>query len=157
VPVHWLIDPRSRRVVVTAEGRVTRAEFEEYLEVVTGAGANGYAKIFDGSLGENAITTEDMALFGARFRQLHAEPHGPLAIVLPAAKRAGLVPVLGALAAADRPPRLFTTLRAACLARRPGDGTVHRMNRESGSPDCRPPPACPSCRCLAAGMGAPSP
>ena len=113
MPVHWLIDSRSRRVVVTAEGRVTRAEFEEYLEVVAGAGANAYAKIFDGTLGENAITTEDMALFAARFRQLHAEPHGPLAIVLPPAKREGLAPVLGALAAADRPLRLFTTLRAA--------------------------------------------
>ena len=51
MPVHWLIDSRSRRVVVTAEGRVTRAEFGEYLEVVAGAGANAYAKIFDGTLG----------------------------------------------------------------------------------------------------------
>jgi hypothetical protein len=68
---------------------------------------------FDGTLGEKAITTEDMALFAARFRQLHAEPDGPLAIVLPPAKHAGLVPLLGALAAADRPLWLFTTLRAA--------------------------------------------
>ena len=48
MPVHWLIDSRSRLVVVTAEGYVTRAEMEEYLEVVTGANANAYAKIFDG-------------------------------------------------------------------------------------------------------------
>ena len=113
MPVHWLIDSRSRRVVVTAEGKVTRAEFEEYLEAVAGAGANPYAKIFDGTRGENAITEADMRILGARFRQLHAEPHGPLAIVLPLAKRAGLEPVLGTLAAADRPLRLFTTLRAA--------------------------------------------
>ena len=39
---------------------MTRADFEEYLEVVTGAGANGYAKIFDGTRGENAMTREDM-------------------------------------------------------------------------------------------------
>jgi hypothetical protein len=128
VPVHWLIDSRSRRVVVTAEGKVTRADFEDYLEVVTGAGANPYAKIFDGTRGENDITAEDMALFAARFRQLHAQPHGPLAIVLPPARRAGLEPVLGALAAADRPLRLFATLRAARVwldgqaAARPGDG-----------------------------------
>ena len=54
MPVHWLIDSRSRRVVVTADGRVTRAEFEEYLEAVAGAGANAYAKIFGGTLGKNA-------------------------------------------------------------------------------------------------------
>jgi len=128
VPIHWLIDSRSRRVVVTAEGKVTRADFEDYLEVVTGAGANGYAKIFDGTRGVNAITAADMALFAARFRQLHAEPHGPLAIVLPRARRAALEPVLGALAAADRPLRFFATLRAARAwlddqaAARPGDG-----------------------------------
>jgi hypothetical protein len=128
VPVHWLIDSRSRRVVVTAEGRVTRAEFEEYLEAVAGAGANPYAKIFDGTRGENAITEEDMVVLAARFRQLHVEPHGPLAIVLQPARRARLEPVLGALAAADRPLRLFTTLRAAKrwidgqATGRPGDG-----------------------------------
>jgi hypothetical protein len=80
MPVHWVIDSRSRRVVVTAEGKVTRPEFEAYLEAVTGAGANPFAK---------------------------------LAIVVPPERRVGLEPVLGALAAADRPVRLFTTLRAA--------------------------------------------
>jgi hypothetical protein len=113
VPIYWVIDSRARQVVVTAEGKVTRAEFEEYLEAVTGAGANPYAKIFDGTRGENAIDREDMLALAARFRQLHAEPHGPLAIVLPVARRARLEPVLGALAAADRPLRLFTSLRTA--------------------------------------------
>lgn len=80
MPIYWLIDSRSRRVVVTAEGKVTRAEFEEYLEAVTGAGANSYGKIFDGTRGENAMAAEDMAALAARFRQLHAQPHGPLAI-----------------------------------------------------------------------------
>ena len=113
MPVHWLIDSRSRLVVVTAEGKVTRAEFEEYLEVVTAAGANSYGKIFDGTRGENAMAGEDMAALAARFRQLHAEPHGPLAIVLAPARRVQLEPVLGALAAADRPLRLFTSKLSA--------------------------------------------
>jgi hypothetical protein len=113
VTIHWVIDSRSRLVVVTAEGTVTRADFEEYLEVVTGAGANGYAKIFDGTRGENAMTREDMLALAARFREMHAEPHGPLAIVLQPDRQARLEPVLGALAAADRPLRLFATMRAA--------------------------------------------
>jgi hypothetical protein len=113
MPIYWLIDSRSRRVVVTAEGKVTRAEFEEYLEAVTGAGANSYGKIFDGTRGENGMAAEDMAALAARFRQLHAQPHGPLAIVLAPARRVQLEPVLGALAAANRPLRLFTSKLSA--------------------------------------------
>ena len=48
-----------------------------------------------------------------RFREMHAQPHGPLAIVLQPDRQARLEPVLGALAAADRPLRLFATMRAA--------------------------------------------
>jgi hypothetical protein len=113
VPVHWLIDSRARLVRVTAEGEVTRADFEEYLEAVTGAHANGYAKIFDGRSGKGGMDTADMQALGARFRVLHAEPHGPLAIVLQPARRHRLQPVLGMLAAAERPMRFFTSTRAA--------------------------------------------
>jgi hypothetical protein len=113
MPVHWLIDSRVRQVIVTAEGKVTRAEFEEYLDAVTGARANAYAKIFDGRAGENGMTREDMVALAARFRAMHAERHGALAIVLQPARQARLEPVIGALAAADRPLRLFPSLRAA--------------------------------------------
>jgi hypothetical protein len=113
VPVHWLIDSRSRLVVVTAEGHVTRAEMEEYLEVVTGAKANAYAKIFDGRCGKGCMDRADMLALGARFRVMHSEPHGPLAIVLQLARRHRLQPVLGMLAAAERPMRFFAGMRAA--------------------------------------------
>ena len=92
---------------------MTRADFEEYLEVVTGAGANGYAKIYDGTRGENAMPREDMLALAGRFREMHAQPHGPLAIVLQPDRQARLEPVLGALAAADRPMWLFATMREA--------------------------------------------
>ena len=77
MPVHWLIDSRSRLVLVTAEGDVTRADMEEYLEVVTAAGANGYAKVFDGRAGKGCMDAADMMALGARFRAMHSEPHGP--------------------------------------------------------------------------------
>ncbi len=113
MPIHWLIDSRSHRVVITAEGRVTRAEFEEYLEVVAGAGANAYAKIFDG---RGARTPSPQ-------RTWRSSPRGsgscmpsrtaPLRSSCQRPSARGFEPVLGALAAADRPLRLFTTLRAA--------------------------------------------
>ena len=120
MPVHWLIDSRSRLVVVTAEGYVTRAEMEEYLEVVTGANANAYAKIFDGRAGKGCMDAEDLLALGARFRVMHSEPHGPLAIVLQPARRHHLQPVLGMLAAAERPMRFFSGMRAAKRWIKPG-------------------------------------
>ena len=113
MPVHWLIDSRSRLVLVTAEGDVARADMEEYLEVVTAAGANGYAKVFDGRAGKGCMDAADMMALGARFRAMHSEPHGPLAIVLQPARRPNLQPVLGMLAAAERPMRFFASMRAA--------------------------------------------
>lgn len=100
-------------VVVTAQGKVTRPEMEGYLDAVTGAGANGYAKIFDATNGKCGMTSEDMTYFAVTFRRMHAEPHGALAIVLQNERWARLQPVLGALAAADRPLRLFTSLLSA--------------------------------------------
>jgi hypothetical protein len=113
MPVHWVIDSRSRLVTVTAEGFVSRTEFEEYLEAVTGSGANPYAKIFDGRASNGGLPAADMLELAARFRALHAEPHGPLAIVVPPEKRERMTPVFGALAAAERPLRFFTSLTAA--------------------------------------------
>ena len=113
MPIDWVIDSREETVTVVAEGRVTRAEMEVYLDAVTGAGANGYAKIFDGLQGASAMTRDDMAILAATFRQMHKEPHGPLAIVLQEERQTRLQPVLGALAAAGRPLRLFTSRPAA--------------------------------------------
>ena len=111
MPVSWSIDSRAHLVTVTAQGKVERADMDEYLDCVTGARANSYRKIFDGSrLAEGAMAMEDMLALGARFRMLHAERHGPLAIVMPAERRARLLPVLGMLAAAPRPLRLFSSL-----------------------------------------------
>ena len=46
MPVHWFIDSRMQVVEVTAESRVTRAD-------------SGYAKIFDATRAEGAMTKED--------------------------------------------------------------------------------------------------
>jgi hypothetical protein len=113
VPLYWLIDSRTQVVTLTAEDAVLSEEMEEYLAVVKGAGALGYRKIFDGTRSSFAMTREDMLILGARFRSLHAEPPGPLAIVLPPEKVERIEPILGILAAPNRPMRLFTTVSDA--------------------------------------------
>ncbi|MBI2737451.1 MAG: hypothetical protein HYX38_13025 [Rhodospirillales bacterium] len=39
MPIHWAIDSRQELVVVTAEGDVTRADAEDYLDVIEGTGS----------------------------------------------------------------------------------------------------------------------
>ncbi|MBY0317949.1 MAG: hypothetical protein K2X72_04445 [Reyranella sp.] len=45
--MHYLIDSRRQFVSVKAEGGITRADVEAYLEAVIGAGALEYRKLFD--------------------------------------------------------------------------------------------------------------
>ena len=42
--LHYFIDSRKRLVSVTAEGGITRADVDAYLEAVIGAGALEYRK-----------------------------------------------------------------------------------------------------------------
>ncbi len=113
MPLYWTIDSRQKLVTVTCEGDVTRADLVDYLNVVEGAGALTYCKLFDGTAFQTSMTALDMLEIGARFRNYHAQPIGPLAIVLPPDKADLFARVLGILAAADRPMRVFTRLAPA--------------------------------------------
>lgn len=95
---------------MTAAGIVTAADFAELVDAAVGAGALGYAKLFDGA-DDLKITREDLLLIGANLRRLHAHPgpHGPLAIVLPPRKHEAAARLLGILATASRAMRLFTS------------------------------------------------
>lgn len=113
MPLYWLIDSRRKLVTVACEGDVTRADVIEYLDAVEGAGALTYCKLFDGTAFETSMTTADMLEIGARFRSYHNQPIGPLAMVLPPDKADLFARVLGMLAAADRPMRVFRRLAPA--------------------------------------------
>lgn len=110
MPLHWIVDSRERLVIAIAEGDVTRAEIEDYFTAMNGAGALGYRKLFDCSRGETAMTADDMLAIGVRIRARQATVGtlGPLAIVVPPAKAELVSRVLGILAAADRPMRVFS-------------------------------------------------
>ena len=99
---------------MTAAGIVTPVEFAELVNVIVGAVAIGYAKLFDGSAEDLKITQKDLLIIGATLRQLHTHHGlGPLAIVLPQRKHDGAARLLGILAAANRPMRVFTTRPSA--------------------------------------------
>ena len=108
MPLQWTIDPEFHFVVVVAEGEVTRPEAEELLEAMASRGAMTYRKLFDGTEGTTSMSPEDLRALGVRVRAHHAQgPMGALALVLPPDKVERIRPILGMLAAADRPMRIF--------------------------------------------------
>jgi hypothetical protein len=113
MPLQWTIDHDMNRVVATADGDVTRAEFEAFLDAIERENATAYCKLFDGAAGGTRMGTDDVLAICVRIRDSHRNPVGPLAIVVPP-EMPHLVPrVLGVLAAANRPMRIFHSLKPA--------------------------------------------
>jgi hypothetical protein len=113
MPLHWTIDSRQQLVVVTAEGDVTRFDAEEYLDVIEGGGALAYRKLFDGRAGKLVMNHDEMMGIAAKFRSYHHRTVGALAIVLLHDQAEPVARVLGILASADRPLKLFTSVAPA--------------------------------------------
>ena len=120
--LHWFIDSRARLILVTAEGPVSRAEIDELLDAVTGTKALGYRKLVDATAGKFALSALDLLAIGARVRSLHAGSVGAVALVLPGGlPRDGepedaptlLARLIGILASAKRPLRLFKSVTSA--------------------------------------------
>jgi hypothetical protein len=114
MPVNWEVDPQQKLVTVVAEGDVTRAEVEAYLDAIGQAGLYGYNKLFDGKRAATHMEADEILALGARMRGLHAEgPMGALAAVVPDGPVEAVTRVLGMLAAADRPMRVFRQIEPA--------------------------------------------
>lgn len=115
MPVHWTIDSRMRIFAATCEGNVDLAEVNAMLDAVVGARGLGYRKLFDGTYGDTQMSAIDMLSIGVRLRALQDGDgeHGPLAIVVPDDKHVLMARLLGILAAASRPMRVFKDVTAA--------------------------------------------
>lgn len=113
--LHWTIKSDIRFFEVVCDGLVEASEVHTMLDVLVGSKALGYRKLFDGSCGETNMGPLDMLGIGVRIRALHASdaPLGPLAVVAPGDKFPLLSRVLGILAAARRPMRVFTDVEKA--------------------------------------------
>ncbi len=110
MPLHWTLDPQERLLTAEAIGAITRDEAAAFLDAVEAAGieAMTYRKLFDGSRGNAAMGADDLLALGSRIRGFHAlGPMGPLAVVVPLDNGELIARVLGMLAAADRPMRVF--------------------------------------------------
>lgn len=113
LPLHWVINSRDRLAIVTGEGRVDRSDIENWLDLVDGATLLPFRKLVDLGAATLDLRAEDMMTLGIRFRAHHANPMGPLALVLPPEVPEAVERGLGILAAGQRPMRLFRSLSRA--------------------------------------------
>jgi len=112
MPIYWKIDSRQQLVVATAEGDITRADGDSYLDAVAGGGALAYRKLYDGRAGNVVMGHDDIMALAYRMRSYHHQPVGALAIVLADVAEPGRR-MLGILATAERPIKIFTDLAPA--------------------------------------------
>jgi len=109
MPLFWTIDSRRQFFTVTCDGKVDLADVKEMVDALVGANGLPYRKLFDGTRGCTDMSEQEMLGIGVRMRELHVlqRDHGALAVVLPDDKYEQISRVLGILAAAKRPMRVF--------------------------------------------------
>jgi hypothetical protein len=114
MPLHWTIDSKERLFSAAAEGDVTKAEFEAYLDTIDDADLHTWRKLFDGLHAHTTMGMENIMALGVRMRASHQKSAvGALAIVAQEEMVPMFTRVLGMLAAANRPLRVFSDVGTA--------------------------------------------
>jgi hypothetical protein len=139
MPFYWTIDSRKRLFTGFGEGAVSFGDVLALLEALVGAHALSYRKLFDTRAAQPAMTDEEMLVVCAEIRSHHARsPIGALAIVATAEQTLHCARLLGVLAAADRPMKMFSSPPAARLwlstQKRPKGARPGRMAPKGAGP-----------------------
>lgn len=138
MPLYWTIDSKNRLFMAAGEGDVTLADAMSLLEAHAGAGAISYRKLFDGRAMRSAMDGEEILALCAQIRASHYQANvGALALVCTQEHTEKFARLLGALAAADRPMKLFSNPRKArlWLDRQPGaHQRAHGRRRKAAPP-----------------------
>ncbi|MFO1079388.1 MAG: hypothetical protein U1E23_02000 [Reyranellaceae bacterium] len=114
MPYSIRIVPDQRLVIATADGAVSLADIEAYLDRVYVAGQLSFAKLVDNRACDLDLTDEETELLAARIRAYHShgETLGPVAMVVKPPDRFN-ARLFRTLAEADRPVRIFFDLAPA--------------------------------------------
>jgi hypothetical protein len=114
MPLYWTIDSKARLFTAVAEGDVTLVDGIDLLEAMAGAHAMSYRKLFDGRAAKPSMTPDEMLSLCARIRSYHERGMmGALALVVTAEQTMVFARLLGALASAKRPIKVFDNPRQA--------------------------------------------
>jgi hypothetical protein len=108
MPLTWEIDTEQRVMTMVTEGDVTFAEVNACLDAHAIGDTLAYRKLYDGSRGSTSMSQEELLAIGWRIRNYHQSAKvGPLAVVFAPDKLEMMSRIMGMLAAADRPMRVF--------------------------------------------------
>jgi hypothetical protein len=114
MPLYWTIDSKERLFVGSGEGDVTFADAMALLDALAGAKALSYRKLFDGRAVKAAMTGEELLAVCFKIRSYHEQaPIGAIAMVGTPEQTVHFSHLLGALASADRPMKVFDSVRRA--------------------------------------------
>ncbi len=110
----WVIDSRKKLIIVSAEGEFTFTEVWNYLAAVEGANALSYRQLFDLSQAFTKLTPAEAMELGVHLRMQHSQSvAGPVAVVMPEQQSDPVARLLGIMATAERPMRLFNEFEPA--------------------------------------------
>jgi len=114
MPLYWTIDSKARLFTGVAEGDVSMGDAVAVLEAMAGAKAMAYRKVFDSRAAIPTLTPDEMLSLCARIRDYHEKGMmGALALVATPEQTMVFARLLGALASAKRPIKVFTSPRQA--------------------------------------------
>ena len=114
MPIRWQISHDERLVTVKAEGRVTLADVEVYLDALITGDAMAYAKLFDATGIDPMYDDHDMMMLVARMRAYASRfEGGPLVFVASSDPVREAIARYLKLASADRPSAMFDTVAEA--------------------------------------------
>jgi len=114
MPLYWTIDSKARLFSAVADGNVSLSDAIQLLEAMAGGKAMAYRKLFDGRAATPTMTSDEMLSLCARIRSYHDQGMmGALALVATPEQTMVFARLLGALASAKRPIRVFTSPRQA--------------------------------------------
>jgi len=114
MPLYWTIDSKNGLFTGYGEGHVSLEDAMSLLDALAGARALAYRKLFDGRSIRSTMNGEELLTVCARIRTYHERgPIGAVAMVGTPEQTVSYARLLGALASADRPMKVFTSRRQA--------------------------------------------
>lgn len=82
MPIMWGVNHAARLVSAKANGELSRAEIEDYLDGLMTAATLSYRKVLDMAESRLALSADDMAVLGARIRAHESVgPMGSVAVI----------------------------------------------------------------------------
>lgn len=114
MPLHWKIESETQLFEIQCDGAVGVADLHRMLDMAVASHALGYRKLFDARAADLHLTEAEMMALGVRLRTLQGRLLGPLALVLRDEQFVALSRLLGILAVARRPIKVFRDAASAC-------------------------------------------